>query len=227
MKILENDFPLFPLNTVLFPQARLPLYIFEPRYQEMINRCLDEDLAFGVLLIKEGSEVGAPAVSHQIGTAARIVDVARAEDGRMNIIVMGVTRFKLLEPFTQRSYTTGRIQIIPDENVDLSKVEFTARRTTQLFKGYVKKIQAISETETESESEGGAFQLPKDPTHLSYLIASNLPISNPDRQSLLEAKTVKDRLQREILFLERELNLLRLVTESSDRVRDQGSFSLN
>lgn len=223
MKILENDFPLFPLNTVLFPQARFPLYIFEPRYQEMINRCLDEDLAFGVLLIKEGSEVGAPAIPHAIGTVARIVDVARAEDGRMNISVMGVTRFKLLEQSTQRSYMTGRIQLLPDENVDLNKVEFTARRTAQLFKEYVKKVQAISEM----DSEGDSFQLPKDPTHLSYLIASNLPISNPDRQSLLDAKTVKDRLRREMLFLERELNLLRLVTDSSDRVRDQGSFSLN
>src|SRR3972149_2341330 len=97
MKIPEKDFPLFPLNTVLFPQARLPLYIFEDRYREMINRCLDEDLAFGVLLIKEGSEVGGAAVPHSIGAAARIVDVARAEDGRMNIGVIGVTRFKLLE----------------------------------------------------------------------------------------------------------------------------------
>ncbi len=223
MKIPESDFPLFPLNTVLFPQARLPLYIFEPRYQEMINRCLEDDLAFGVLLIKEGSEVGAPVIPHEIGTVARIVDVARAEDGRMNISVMGVTRFKLVEQSTQRAYLTGKIQLLPDENLDLSKVEFSARRTAQLFKDYVKKIQAISEMESEDDS----FQLPKDPTHLSYLIASSLPISNPDRQSLLEAKTVKERLRREILFLERELNLLRLVTESSDRVRDQGSFSLN
>ncbi len=223
MKIPENDFPLFPLNTVLFPQARLPLYIFESRYQEMINRCLEEDLAFGVLLIKEGSEVGAPAVPHLIGTAARIVDVARAEDGRMNIGVMGITRFKLVEQFTQRAYMTGRIHLLPDENVDLGKVEFTAQRTARMFKEYVKRVQAISELDSENDS----FQLPKDPTHLSYLIASNLPISNPDRQSLLEAKTVKDRLQREILFLERELSLLRLVTDSNDRARDQGSFSLN
>ncbi len=223
MKIPESDFPLFPLNTVLFPQARLPLYIFEPRYQEMIGRCLDEDLAFGVLLIKEGSEVGAPATPHDIGTVARIVDVARAEDGRMNISVMGVTRFKLIEAVTKRAYLTGKIQLLPDENLDLSKVEFTARRTAQLFKDYVNKVQAISEM----ESGDASFQLPKDPTHLSYLIASNLPISNPDRQSLLEAKTVKERLRREILFLERELSLLRLVTDTSDRVRDQGSFSLN
>jgi uncharacterized protein len=223
MKIPEKGLPLFPLNTVLFPQAHLPLYIFEPRYQEMINRCLEEDLAFGVLLIKEGSEVGSQAIPHEIGTVARIADVARAADGRMNISVMGVTRFKLIETSKQLAYLTGKIQLLPDENLDLSKVEFSARRTTKLFKDYVKKIQAISEMESEDDS----FQFPKDPTHLSYLIASRLPISTSDRQSLLDAKTVKERLRREMLFLERELNLLRLVTESSERVRDQGSFSLN
>ena len=52
------EMPLFPLNVVLFPGMALPLHIFEPRYREMINRCLDENLAFGVVLIKEGLEVG-------------------------------------------------------------------------------------------------------------------------------------------------------------------------
>jgi hypothetical protein len=225
MKILENDFPIFPLNTVLFPQARMPLYIFEPRYREMIERCVEQDLAFGVMLIKEGSEVGATATPYEIGTVARIVEVARAADGTLNIGIMGISRFKLLESLNTRAYLTGKIQIIPDEDLDLGKIEFTARRTERAFKEYVKKIKSISEME-ESDSDGG-FELPKDPLHLSYLIAANLPISNPDRQSLLEAKTVKARMQRVILFLERELSLLKLVTENSDRVRDQGSFSLN
>jgi len=225
MKILETDFPIFPVNTVLFPQARMPLYIYEPRYREMIERCVDDDLAFGVMLIKDGAEVGATATPHSIGTVARIVEVARAADGTMNIGIMGITRFKLLESSTARAYLTGKIQVMPDENVDLGKIEFTARRTEHAFKEYVKKIKSISEME-EADSDDG-FELPKDPVHLSYLIAANLPISNPDRQSLLEAKTLKDRMQREIMFLERELSLLKLVTENSDRIRDQGSFSLN
>lgn len=225
MKILENDFPIFPLNSVLFPQARMPLYIFEPRYREMINHCVDDDLAFGVMLIKEGSEVGAPATPHEIGTVARIVEVARAADGTMNIGIMGVMRYKLLETSLERAYLTGKIQTLPDENVDLTKIEITARRTERVFKEYVKKIKSISEVEeTDSDDE---FELPKDPLHLAYLIAANLPISNLDRQSLLQAKTVKDRMQREIMFLERELSLLKLVTENNDRIQDQGSFSMN
>ena len=225
MKILENDLPLFPLNAVLFPQARMPLHIFEPRYREMMNRCLEEELAFGVLLIKEGDEVGGPATPHEIGTLARIVDVARLEDGRMNIIVAGVTRFKLREQHTDRAYLTGRIQLLPDENVNLKKVERVAQRTGELFEKYAAVVRSIAAVDEDAEKE--ELDLPKDPTVLSYAIAAGLPISMSDKQTLLATPTTLQRLRREAAYLERELELLRLVSERSERIRDQGSFSLN
>ncbi len=225
MKILENDLPLFPLNTVLFPQARLPLHIFEPRYREMIDRCLREDLAFGVVLIKEGSEVGGPATPHEIGTLARIVDVARLEDGRMNIIVAGVTRFKLLKQQADRAYLTGRIQLLPDENVDLKKVARAAQHAGDLFAQYAATVRSIAAGEEDAEQQ--ELDLPKDPTVLSYAIAAGLPVSLSDKQTLLATPTTMQRLRREAAYLERELALLRLVSERSEQIRDQGSFSLN
>jgi Lon protease-like protein len=225
VKIHESDLPLFLLNTVLFPQARLPLHIFEPRYREMIARCLEEDLAFGVVLIKEGPEVGGPATPHDTGTIARIIDVARLADGRMNIIVAGITRFKLLELFSDRAYATARVQLLADENVDLNKTERTARRTAQLFKDYAAAVRSIAETDEDPEKQD--LELPKDPTVLSYSIAASLPISMSDKQTLLATPTTIQRLRREAVFLERELQLLRLVSEKSEQIRDQGSFSLN
>jgi Lon protease-like protein len=227
MKILESDFPLFPLNTVLFPQARLPLQIFEPRYREMIDRCLKEDLAFGVLLIKEGEEVGEPAVPYQIGTVARIVDSARLPDGKMNIVVTGVTRFKLLEQFNTHAYITGHIELLPDENVNLNAVERDVRHVTQAFKDYVALVRRVASFDDELEQDTDDLELPQDPTVLSYTIAMSLPISMTDKQSLLESSTTRKRLNRELLMINRELGLLRLVTEKSDHIRDQGSFSLN
>lgn len=228
VKILEKDLPLFPLHTVLFPQARLPLQIFEPRYVEMIGRCVKEDMAFGVLLIKEGPEVGGVAVPHSIGTIARIMDVARLNDGRMNIIVAGVTRFKLQETSNHLAYLTGNIEIWRDENVDIRKAEPVARRAARAFDEYTRAIQAIAATEEqEQEADEKGFDAPKDPTLLAWLLAANLHVSNSDRQSLLEAPTTIARLKREILFMEREVKLLSLVSDQTKRVLDQGTFSLN
>ena len=225
LKIHENELPLFPLNTVLFPQARLTLHIFEPRYLEMIERCLEEDLAFGVVLIQEGLEVGGPAIPHDTGTIARIIDVARLADGRMNIIVAGITRFKLVEHLNDHAYATARIQLLADENVDLKKSERAAHSAAERFREYAAAVRTIAETDEDSEKE--ELELPKDPTVLSYSIAASLPISMSDKQTLLATPTTVQRLNRETTFLERELELLRLVSERSERVRDQGSFSLN
>ena len=228
MKILEKQLPLFPLHTVLFPQARIPLQIFEPRYIEMIGRCLQEDLAFGIVLIKEGDEVGGPSVPHPVGTVARIVDVARLHDGRMNIIAAGMTRFKLLESYTDLPYMTAQVELWRDEDVDLDKSEKVARQTVKMFQRYVRTIQNVAATEEQEQvQEEKEFKAPKDPTVLSYLIASHLQVSQPDKQSLLESPTVIARLQREIAFMRREMELIRLVSEKTSRILDQGTFSLN
>ncbi len=230
MKILEKGLPLFPLNTVLFPQAHLPLQIFEPRYIEMINRCLDQDLAFGIALIREGNEVGETTVPYDVGTIARIQDVAHVGDGRMNIIVAGITRFKILEMLTKHAYPSAHIEPWRDEDVDIGKAESIARQTSLAFQKYVRAIQNVAATEEQEQEEGQedkVFRPPKDPTLLSYLIANNLQVSNSDKQSLLEAPTTIARLHREIFFMQRERELLRLVTEKNDRILDQGTFSLS
>jgi Lon protease-like protein len=225
MKILENGLPLFPLHTVLFPRARLPLQIFEPRYREMMERCRREDLAFGVVLIKEGVEVGGPATPHSVGTIARIVDVARLDDGRISIVAAGITRFKLLQHFADHAYMTAHIRLLPDENVDLSQAEPIAARVVQLFQKYVHMVQNI--TDPEEPEEEHALDMPKDPTILSYALAASLPISVSDKQTLLETPTTAARLRREIMILERELELLHLIAERGSQIRDQGAFSLN
>lgn len=228
MKILQEGLPLFPLQTVLFPQSRLPLHIFEPRYREMIERCLEEDLAFGVALIKEGVEVGGPAVVREIGTIARIGDLARLSDGSMNLVAIGVMRFKILETFSDRPYMTARVERWPDEDVDLAKSEPAARAAAKAFEDYIRMIQQVAGGQEEPEGkEERSFNAPKDPTVLSYLLASNLEVSQTDKQSLLEAPTVVARLRREILFMRRELELLRRVREGVGQAKDQGTFSMN
>ncbi|MFU8822193.1 MAG: LON peptidase substrate-binding domain-containing protein [Gammaproteobacteria bacterium] len=86
------EIPLFPLQTVLFPGGPLPLRIFEPRYVDMISRCLKSGVGFGVLLIRSGEEIGA-AHTHELGTVATIVDWDQLSDGTLGVVVLGGARF--------------------------------------------------------------------------------------------------------------------------------------
>ena len=87
--------PLFPLKTVLFPEGLLPLRVFEPRYMDMVARCMREGSGFGVCLIAAGEEVGEAAVPHAVGTEARIEKWDMNQGGVLQILVRGGRRFRI------------------------------------------------------------------------------------------------------------------------------------
>ena len=104
--------PLFPLNTVLFPGGPLPLRVFEPRYLDMISRCMKDDAAFGVLLIRDGQEVG-PVTTHEIGTLATIIDWYQGSDGLLGVTAIGTQRFRLLAARRQDDgLNVGEIELL-------------------------------------------------------------------------------------------------------------------
>ncbi len=103
------ELPLFPLNSVLFPGATLPLHIFEERYKKMVNLCLERNSPFGVLLIRSGSEAGETAEPFEIGTTARIVRVQHLDAGRMNLICLGEQRFRLSRQVSETPYLVGEV----------------------------------------------------------------------------------------------------------------------
>ena len=82
---------------MLFPGGRLPLKIFETRYMDMARACLKDGSAFGVCLIREGRDVGAPALPHEVGTLATIGHWDMAQLGVLNIVARGGARFRILE----------------------------------------------------------------------------------------------------------------------------------
>jgi Lon protease-like protein len=88
------EVPLFPLRTVLFPGGSLRLRIFEPRYLSLVSRCLREEIGFGVVLIRQGAEVG-PAVTYDVGTLARITDWYTLSDGLLGITALGEERLRI------------------------------------------------------------------------------------------------------------------------------------
>ncbi len=132
--------PLFPLHTVLFPEATLALQIFEPRYREMIGRCLAHDEPFGVVLILDGEEVGGPAVPRKVGTEASIIASERSKDGQYDIVVEGRRRFLILSLDRSRSYLRADVEFLEDPpGPDAASM---AEAVARLVAGVVQALEA-------------------------------------------------------------------------------------
>ena len=114
-----DELPLFPLATVLFPGGPLSLRIFEPRYLDMVRRCLRQQSSFGVVLILEGAEVGAVAAMADTGTSARVVDFDTLTDGLLGIVCVGERRFRVLRRWQQ------------DDGLHLAEVEYQSEEARQ------------------------------------------------------------------------------------------------
>jgi uncharacterized protein len=111
-----SELPLFPLGTVLFPGGPLSLRIFEPRYLDMVRRCLREQSSFGVVLILEGTEVGAVAAVADTGTSARLVDFDTLTDGLLGIVCVGERRFRVLRRWQQSDgLYLAEVDYLPEE----------------------------------------------------------------------------------------------------------------
>lgn len=116
--------PLFPLHTVLFPGGPLALRIFEPRYLDMVRRCLKEHSGFGVATILEGAEAGAVAHIADIGTRARLVDFDPLPDGLLGVTCVGEERFRIVQRWQQPDgLHLAQVQYLPPEVASLLPAE--------------------------------------------------------------------------------------------------------
>ncbi|MXY20489.1 MAG: peptidase S16 [Dehalococcoidia bacterium] len=198
----QRRLPLFPLNTVLFPQAAIPLQIFEERYKLMLEECLESDSRFGVTLIREGAEVGEPAVPHEVGTVARIIQVNRIEGDRFFVSAIGERRFRVIEITQHKPFISAQVELL-DEFGEEPVPENLIIEATDRFGEYARYSVGTS---------GGWVsdtKVPTDPAHLSYHIAGKVKMDLSDRQLLLEQESAEQRLAAEIDMLKRNSRALR------------------
>ena len=210
---------LFPLGLVLFPGAVIPLHIFEERYKLMINRCLESDGVFGVVLIRQGWEVGPPAEPYDVGTFARIVKTERLDGGKLNLTLAGDGRFRLLRQVPGEPYPQAEVESLDE---DASGVpERLVRLVRAQFETYVQTIRRLS------RQHEGTVLLPGRPLDLSYAVAASLQISRTEQQLLLE-ESAADRIAHESQILRREALLLaRLGAVSTRRLRTPQEVPVN
>lgn len=211
-----RELPLFPLNTVLFPGMVLPLHIFEERYRIMIRRCIDENMPFGVVLIRDGAEVGGGASVFDIGTTAHITQVDEMEDGRMNIATLGFHRFKIQNLHTREPYLSGIVEDFPLENTDDQQVDEEVRQLAPMLLKYLEIMATISESDLTLE------KVPDDPTTLAFLTAIVLKAPMGEKQEILSIPSLPELLRHERQMLVREAQVLRLMIESAPGWLDDG-----
>jgi Lon protease-like protein len=194
--------PLFPLGVVLFPHMPLPIHVFEPRYRQMIADCLEEGHSFGVVAIREGSETG-ESTPYGIGTLAKIVSIDRLDEGRLNLLIMGASRFEIRETASDRPYLRGQIRILPESGDDLDATASITEATAIAFREYSNLLrELVGQKPDEAEP-------PMEPELLSYLIAAALNLQLPEKQGLLAEPRTDARLMRELRILRKENLLLK------------------
>ena len=180
-----TDLPLFPLNAVLFPGGRLPLRIFEQRYMDMAKVCLKDGSPFGVCLIREGREVGEPAVPAEVGTLARISHWDMAQLGVLEVVALGSQRFRIRSHRTEPSgLVRGDVELL-DADQDAAIPEHSTR--------CVKILQRVI------DEQPSLFEPPLRQDSASWVssrLTELLPLPLSAKQELLELSDARARLER-------------------------------
>jgi Lon protease-like protein len=140
------ELPLFPLNSVLCPGIALPLHIFEARYRAMVRHCLETTSPFGVVLIREGRETGAGAISFTgVGTIAEIRDAGSYDDGRYDLLVVGTRRFEIRQVINSKlPYLVADVDLLDESVGDDETAHRLAMRATRRFVTYLELLQPRS-----------------------------------------------------------------------------------
>jgi ATP-dependent Lon protease len=203
---LVPEIGLFPLALVLLPTERVPLHIFEPRYKELIGECLAEGREFG-LLLEDGQG------RREIGTRAEVVEVLQVfDDGRMNIVVEGHDRFRLVGVTREHSYITGEIEGVEDQDEEPpgpAQIE----ETLALFRRLVEAAEADVD-----EPEGSGRSL-------SFELAARVDFGLEPKQELLELRSESARLRRLCELLERAVEAVARERAVRNRAQTNGRVS--
>jgi hypothetical protein len=195
---LGRRLAMFPLSTVLFPFAPLPLHVFEQRYRTMTEECMAGDREFGVVLIERGSEVGGGDVRVPVGTLARIEEAARLEDGRWVMVVEGRRRIRITGWLPDDPYPVATVEefdadagAAPEVPASLLDEARTSVRRARALLSELGRTAPFDERSSAAGDRGGA---PDPPEVAAWRLCAAAPLTELDRQRLLVEPTAVARL---------------------------------
>ena len=190
LTMASTELPIFPLDLVLFPGAPQLLHIFEPRYRQMLDDCLNGARRFGISFIgSKGKHSDAPSPGH-VGCTAYIKSVHRLPDGRSNLLAIGEERYYLTNYLQRdREYHVGLVETFdddPEEGPGLTELADAVSASLGRLLALVRKLNDAPEEQP---------NLPKDPKQLSFRAAASVDVDKEMKQHLLEQRSTHARLE--------------------------------
>ncbi len=186
-----NELPLFPLSVVLFPGLPLPLHIFEPRYRQMLTDIQAGNGLFGLSYFDPTISEGECPGTGSVGCVAKLSDVQMLPDGRSNILVYGVIRYRL-EAYVERGdpYFVVRVSYFEDEDEDQQALKAMSLTVADEFGRIAKAVRTINNERTTLPDIAGT-----EPERLSYMVALAMDVDAEVKQGLLELASTTERLR--------------------------------
>ncbi len=186
MTCTDMNVPLFPLNSIVLPRGRIPLQLFEPRYIDMLTRCLKEDRGFVVVLLRDGAEVGPTASFYDIGTYVRIIDFQQLENGLLGITVEGAAKVTVVRSWQQEDgLNVGDVEVLLDE---------ADSEVPDRFNELPSVLRALCRhpvvRDLDMEVDYG------DARHVGWRLTELLPLDKQEKQRLVELQDPLERLSR-------------------------------
>ena len=211
------ELPLFPLNTVLFPDMPIPLHIFEDRYKLMIRTCVQDKRPFGIVLIQEGEpEHGPLAIPNEIGCTAEIIEAQPLDDGRLLIMAVGQQRFRILSLKRDQPYLVGLVEYLSLESESEYALTRGSGRLRKLVIEYLELLSRLGDVDFDPQ------QIPASPEDLVYLAAAVIQVPTDQKQNFLVTDKITKLLEDLQTVYRQEIALMRYMP-----MTDQGLFSIN
>jgi uncharacterized protein len=201
--MLPPAIPIFPLpNVVLFPTVSLPLHIFEPRYLEMVADALEGDRIIGMALMRpgwEGNYEGRPPI-YPLGCAGLITHSERLPDGRYNIVLRGLEKFRVIREHEHRAYRIADVDPIMESLSDHDRDVVRAER---------RRLEALLVPQPEGRGVDRKMPPSMGDEDLVNALAQYLELETVEKQALLERDGLLARCRSLIDLLEMKVLIAR------------------
>ncbi|HJM74681.1 MAG TPA: LON peptidase substrate-binding domain-containing protein [Dehalococcoidia bacterium] len=195
-----SDLRLFPLQTVLFPGMTLQLNVFEDRYRQLVAECAEASEPFGIVLIRDGEEVGSDATPYEVGTTARIDSLQTDREGRIQLRAKGERRFLIGELHHDRPYLWAEVSYPGDEGTDVPDSLLTQARERYAS---LLRLRTIASGEYAREVE-----TPANAGKLADTVGAAIAAEPARRQELLETLDVTRRLEMALALMDESLPVM-------------------